>query len=95
MFQDVFIWLAILVAGMILLRLARRPILWAWTRPNLRSNDFDLNDLQKMVAKGLMTQEEYLKARDVILSRTDARHEPVKGFPVLGPVEQERPEEKK
>ena len=48
-------------------------------------------DLQKLVAKGLMTQEEYLQARDVILSRSDARFEPAKGFPVLAPSDQNKP----
>jgi hypothetical protein len=87
MFQEWLIPISMMIAAIVLLRLGRRTINWAWTRPDRTSNDFDLSDLQKLVANGSMTQEEYLKARDVILSRSDARHEPAKGFPVMAPRE--------
>jgi|SRR6476660_1331801 len=89
---------ALLVVAMVGLRFG----LW-WLRyhfqrgDDIENVDLDLGELQKLVAKGLMTQEEYQRARDVIVSRrdaklprTDARFERVKGFPVL-PVDQTKP----
>jgi hypothetical protein len=60
-----------------------------------RSNDFDLADLQALVAKGQMTPQEYDKAKAVILSRSDAKFEPAKGFPVLAPPEQKKPDQER
>src|SRR5687767_10260257 len=51
-----------------------------------RSFDFALEDLEKMVASGKLTPEEYQRARAVVLSRSDATFQPAKGFPVLGPT---------
>jgi hypothetical protein len=52
-----------------------------------RSFDFALEDLEKLVASGKMTPEEYQRARAVVLSRSDATFLPAKGFPVLGPAD--------
>lgn len=82
-----FFLIAIYIAFRIYVR-QRRIV----NREDPRKFDFDLGQLQQMVAKGLMTQEEYLKARDVILSRSDARFEPAKGFPVLSPKDQAPPD---
>ncbi|HEV8292928.1 MAG TPA: SHOCT domain-containing protein [Tepidisphaeraceae bacterium] len=88
LFSSLWFWLALLVVAMMALRIVVRQIRWSYERGSVGKLDLDLADLQRLVAKGLMTQEEYLKAREVILSRTDARFEPAKGFPVLGPMDQ-------
>src|SRR5437763_7905450 len=93
-FSSLWFWLALLALAMLALRIVIPWIKWSYERGGVGNLDLDLADLQKLVAKGLMTQEEYLKAREVILSRTDARFEPAKGFPVLGPAEQRKDEEK-
>jgi len=90
LFSSLWFWLALLGVAMMALRIVVPWIRWSYERGGVGNLDLDLADLQKLVAKGLMTQEEYLKAREVILSRTDARFEPVKGFPVLGPVDQDK-----
>ncbi|SRR6266568_6927819 len=94
LFSSLWFWLTLLALAMLTLRIVVRQIRWSYERGSVGNFDFDLADLQKLVAKGLMTQEEYLKARDVILSRSDARFEPAKGFPVLGPVDQGSPNRK-
>ncbi len=91
LFQSLWFWLALFALAMIALRIVVRQIRWNYERGGVGNLDLDLADLQKLVAKGLMTQDEYLKARDVILSRSDARFEPVKGFPVLAPPDQNKP----
>ena len=60
----------------------------------VNSFDWQLADLRKMVESGQMSEEEYQRARDVVLSRTSAKFEPVKGFPVLGPADQTKSKEK-
>jgi hypothetical protein len=55
-----------------------------------RSNDFDLADLQALVARGQMTPQEFEKAKTVILSRRDASVESTRGFPVLAPPEKRK-----
>jgi hypothetical protein len=82
------------LAIVILLRSLRRKTL-AFRRFESRSYDFDLVDLEKLVANGQMTAEEYHKARAVILARSDASFEPAKGFPVLAPLEQPKADDKK
>src|SRR2546430_12454571 len=52
-------------------------------KANSQSFDFDLADLQNLVDRGEMTQEEFRRARAVILSRTHPSLEPAKGLPVL------------
>jgi hypothetical protein len=94
LFSSLWFWLVLFAVAMMALRIVVRHIRWSYERGGVGNFDLDLADLQKLVARGLMTQEEYLKARDVILSRSDARFEPAKGFPVLGPVEQVKPEQK-
>src|SRR5437762_2096241 len=90
LFSSLWFWVMLFVVAMGALRIVVRQMRWSHERGSVGNFDLDLADLQKLVAKGLMTQEEYLKARDVILSRTDAKFQPVKGFPVLGPVDQGR-----
>src|SRR5881394_72912 len=98
LFQSRVFW-ALLVVAMVGLRFLLSWLRYHFQRGDVESVDLDLGELQKLVAKGLMTQEEYQKARDVILSRreaklprTDARFERVKGFPVL-PVDQRKPKQ--
>ncbi|HEV8379917.1 MAG TPA: hypothetical protein VGP99_13785 [Tepidisphaeraceae bacterium] len=88
-------WLfAILLVGLIAVRIIFRQMRRHAARAGSQSFDFDLAELQKLVENGQMTEEEFRRARDVILSRTDAKFEPVKGFPVLGPAEQGKREGK-
>ena len=84
-FSSLWFWLTLLALSMVALRIVVRMVRWNYERGGVGNFDLDLADLQVLVAKGLMSEEEYLKAREVILSRSDARHEPVKGFPVLAP----------
>ena len=90
LFQSPWFWLALFALVMIALRIVVRQIRWSYERGGVGNLDLDLADLQKLVAKGLMTQDEYLKARDVILSRSDAHFEPAKEFPVLAPPDQNK-----
>ena len=80
-------WLLLVALAMVALRVVVVLVRRNYQRGGVGNLDLDLADLQVLVAKGLMTEEEYFKAREVILSRADARHEPVKGFPVLAPPE--------
>ena len=84
---DIGFWLGLLVVAVVVVSVIFRALHRFTTGSDPRSQDLGLSDLEKLVANGKMTQEEYLKARSVILSRTDARFEPAKGFPVLGPAE--------
>jgi hypothetical protein len=77
-----FLFVVVTTAMRMFFRRLRGPVV------DSRSFDFDLADLEKMVASGQMTQEEFLKARAVILSRDHANYQPVKGFPVLAPKDQ-------
>ena len=92
------IWITVaFVAFVFLLMIVR--MFFRGTRGNAATssaNNFDwqLADLRKMVDSGQMSEEEYRRARDVVLSRTSAKFEPVKGFPVLGPVDQTKSKEK-
>ena len=79
-----FGFVALLSVLRILFRRMRRDL----QNSDSRASDFQLEDLRKLEESGQMSQEEYRRARDVILSRTDAKFEPVKGFPVLGRVDQ-------
>src|SRR6267142_6642683 len=84
---SLFLYLLLLTAAVVvhvILRQIRRKS----QRYDPRSNDFDIADLQRLVATGQMTPEECEKAKSVILSRSDATFEPAKGFPVLAPREQ-------
>ena len=85
LFSSLGYWLLLVAVAMVALRIVVRLVRTNHQRGGVGHLDLDLADLQKLVAKGLMTEEEYFKAREVILSRSDARHEPVKGFPVLAP----------
>jgi hypothetical protein len=85
LFSSLGYWLLLVAVAMVALRIVVRLVRRNYQRGGVGNLDLDLADLQKLVAKGLMTEEEYFKAREVILSRSDARHEPAKGFPVLAP----------
>jgi len=86
--------LAVLVVALIAMRMVSRQIRRNTEHANSLNFDFDLGDLQKLVDKGQMTQEEFRRARAVILSHTHASLEPAKGFPVLGPVDQGKSDQK-
>ncbi len=79
------IWYLLLLVAVIIVHIVLRQIRRKSANFDPRSNDFDIADLQKLVADGKITQEEYLKAREVVLSRSDATFQPAKGFPVLAP----------
>ena len=84
---DIGLLFVILLFGLLAVRIIFYMIRRSAQKAGSEKFDFDLADLQKLVESGQMTEEEYRRARDVILSRTDSKFEPVKGFPVLGPVE--------
>jgi hypothetical protein len=81
---SLYLYLLILFAAVIV-RMILRKKRWQQNTYDPRSNDFDLSDLELLVARGQMTPQEYEKAKAVILSRTDATFQPAKGFPVLMP----------
>jgi uncharacterized membrane protein len=83
-------WFVLPAGVLIALRIVLVLIRWNQRRDDPGNYDLDLADLQQLLANGQMTQEEFEKARAVILSRTDASHEPVKGFPVLAPPKQRK-----
>ena len=78
-------WYLLFLAAAIMVHIVLRQIRRKSQRYDPRSNDFDMADLQQLVANGQMTAQEYEKAKSVILSRSDATFEPAKGFPVLAP----------
>src|SRR5947207_1170370 len=81
-------WYLLLLVAVIAVHIVLRQIRRRAQQYDPRSNDFDLLDLQRLLASGQMTSEEYEKARAVILSRSEATFGPAKGFPVLAPPEQ-------
>src|SRR5688572_19618509 len=83
-------WLGLLVVAVVVVSVILRALHRFISGSDPRSHDLDMADLEKLLASGRMTQEEYLKARAVILSRTDASFEPAKGFPVLAPQERKK-----
>jgi len=92
---DMGFWLGLLVVAVLVVSMIFRALHRFTSGSDPRSHDLDMADLEKLVASGKMTQEEYLKARSVILSRSDASFEPAKGFPVLAPQEQKKPDQER
>jgi hypothetical protein len=85
---DIGLLFAVLIFGLLLVRVVFRIMRRHAGKTTSQSFDFDLASLHQLVERGQMSEEEFRRARDVILSRTNAKFEPAKGFPVLGPGEQ-------